>query len=100
MDGQMLKAALTRVNAFLQDFLVLFLGLVLASVGWYFVSHTTLIDRVSATEVEVSRNQALGDEIHGKLDTIVNSVQEIALDMRTVKANQESMKEDIDRLGK
>ena len=96
----MLKAALTRVNAFLQDFLVLFLGLVLASVGWYFVSHTTLIDRVSATEVEVSRNQDLSDEIHGKLDTIVNSVQAIALDMRTVTANQKSMQEDIDRLGK
>ena len=81
----MFKAALTRVNAFLQDFLVLFLGLVLASVGWYFVSHTTLIDRVSATEVEVSRNQELGKETHETLKELNTMLTDIAIDISFIK---------------
>ena len=99
MDGLM-----DRISLVLRDYLAWAFGALLTvvglAVGFYIVSSTAIIDRVSATEVEVSRNQELGDEIHGKLDTIYNSVQAIALDMRTVKANQESIKEDIDRLGK
>ena len=81
----MLKAALTRVNAFLQDFLVLFLGLVLASVGWYFVSHTTLIDRVSATEVEVSRNQELNKETNATLKETNTILRGLAEDISFIK---------------
>ena len=81
----MLKAALVGINAFLQNFLVLALGLVLAAVVFYWFSYTTLIDRVSATEVEVSRNQELGKETHETLKELNTMLTDIAIDISFIK---------------
>ena len=81
----MLKAAMVGINKFLQNFLVLALGLVLAAVVFYWFSYTTLIDRVSATEVEVSRNQELGKETHETLKELNTMLTDIAIDISFIK---------------
>ena len=80
-----------KINTFLQEYLVYALGVVLSAVIFYWFSYTALIDRVSATEVEVSRNQTLSQEIHGTLDQINTTLTNVAIDMAVIKEKVSSL---------
>ena len=81
----MKKEALGRVNKFLQDYLILALGIVLAAVIFYWFSYTTLIDRVSATETKTDAYGAIIQRTYNSLESFHQKLDSLGKDMSTVK---------------
>lgn len=84
-----MPALMSRINSILQDYLaVVFCASMLVvgtSVGYFWVSHVQVIERVTANEVGVSRNQDLGEEVHDALDLISGAINRMAIDMAIVR---------------